>query len=266
MPGNNSYEPPVTITPAILRLAAEISVKADRLSPMGDSAFDLRLRRISQMKTIKGTLAIEGSTMSEETITAILDGKPVTASFSEVQEVRNAIAAYNVFEKWTPHNEADLLEAHGLLMSGLIKDAGRYRQGGVGVFAGSQVLHLAPPANRLPILMGDLLKWLYHTELHPLAAGSVFHYEFEFIHPFSDGNGRLGRLWQTVILYRWNPCFALIPVDSTIHAHQEEYYLAIGEAGKAADSAPFVEFMLSMIFEALEKTGCPQAAPKSALT
>ncbi|MDR1111930.1 MAG: Fic family protein [Deltaproteobacteria bacterium] len=262
MSGKPSYEPPVAITPAILGLVADISVKADRLSVRGESALDLRLRRISQVRSIKGSLAIEGNTLGEEAITAVLDGKRVVAPLREIQEVRNAIAAYDVFEKWTPHDETDLLKAHGLLMAGLIDDAGLYRRGGVGVIAGSQVLHLAPPAKRVPLLMGDLLDWLSRTWLHPLVAGSVFHYEFEFIHPFTDGNGRLGRLWQTLILCRWNPCFVRIPVESIVHAHQEEYYQALREATNAADSAPFVEFMLAMILEALESAASPQVAPQ----
>jgi Fic family protein len=257
-----SYEPPITITPAILRLATDISVKADRLAVRGESALDLRLRRVSQVRSIKGTLAIEGNALDEVTITAILEGKRVVAPLREIQEVRNAIAAYDIFEKWTPHDEVDLLKAHGILMAGLIDDAGRYRRSGVGVIAGSQVLHMAPPAKRVPLLMGDLLNWLARTELHPLVAGSVFHYEFEFIHPFSDGNGRLGRLWQTLILCRWNPRFASVPVENIVHLHQEEYYNALIEATKAGDSAPFVEFMLTMILEALKSVVSPQVAPQ----
>jgi Fic family protein len=260
--GKPSYEPPVTITPAILGLVADISVKVDRLSVRGESALDLRLRLVSQVRSIKGTLAIEGNTLGEEAITAILDGKRVVAPLREIQEVRNVIAAYDAFEKCTPHDETDLLKAHGLLMAGLIDDAGRYRRGGVGVIAGPQVLHLAPPAKRVPLLMGDLLNWLSRTGLHPLVAGSVFHYEFEFIHPFTDGNGRLGRLWQTLILCRWNPCFARIPVESIVHAHQEGYCQALREATNAADSAPFAEFMLAMILEAVESVASPQVAPQ----
>jgi Fic family protein len=261
LPAKSAYKPPITITPTILGLAADISEKVGRLTAGGESALDLRLRRVNRVRSIQGTLAIEGNTLDEEVITAILEGKRVIAPLREVREVRNAIAAYDVFEQWTPHHEADLLKAHSLLMAGLLDNAGRYRRGGVGVRAGSRVLHLAPPAKRVSTLMGDLLDWLSRTELHPLVAGSVFHYEFEFIHPFADGNGRLGRLWQTLILCRWNPCFTRIPVESIVHAHQEEYYQALREATNAADSAPFVEFMLAMIREALAEVDSPQVSP-----
>jgi Fic family protein len=144
--------------------------------------------------TVRGSLAIEGGTLSEAQITAILDGRRVMAPPRAVQEARNALAAYDHFESWRPEVEKDLLDAHRMLMAGLIDEAGMYRHGGVGVMAGTQVIHMAPPADRVPQLMSDLCRWLATTDAHPLIAGSVFHYEFEFIHPFADGNGRLGRL------------------------------------------------------------------------
>ena len=214
----------------------------------------LRLRRINRIRTIQGSLAIEGNTLSEAQITAILDGKRVIAPPREIQEARNAIAAYDCFEKWRPDSKTDLLEAHRILMAGLIDEAGIYRRGGVGVMAGDQVIHLAPPADRVPTLMRDLLGWLRLTDLHPLVASSVFHYEFEFIHPFADGNGRMGRLWQTLILSRWNPLFADIPVESLIHEHQQEYYARINRSTEEADSSIFVEFMLRMILDAVSSS------------
>ncbi len=252
----------ITLTPDIVRLIAEIGQVIGRLSAQVDSSRELRLRRINRIRTIRGSLAIEGNTLSEEQITAILDGKRVIASPREIQEVRNAIAAYDRFEQWQPEEEEELLEAHRILMDGLLDGAGAYRRGGVGVMAGGQVIHMAPPADRVPKLMGDLLQWLRATDQHPLVASCIFHYEFEFIHPFADGNGRMGRLWQTLILSHWNPLFAHIPVESLVHEHQAEYYQALQKSTDQTNSAPFVEFMLRMVLDAVTSASTPQVAPQ----
>lgn len=248
---HTTYQPPYTITPEILNRVAAISEAIGRLTVLTDQARALRLRRINRVRTIHGSLAIEGNTLSEAQITAILEGKRVIAPPREVQEVKNALAAYDRFDTWKPETEKDLLEAHRILMSGLIDEAGLYRHGGVGVIAGQQVIHMAPPADRVPYLMSDLFNWLAATDAHPLIASSVFHYEFEFIHPFADGNGRMGRLWQSLILARWNPLFADIPVESLIFEHQAEYYQAIQASTEQTDSAPFIAFMLRMILDTL---------------
>lgn len=146
------------------------------------------------------------------------------------------------------------MAAHKLLMNGLIEEAGRYRSQGVGVMSGDQVVHMAPQADRVATLMQELLAWLGDTDIHPLIASCVFHYEFEFIHPFSDGNGRMGRLWQTLILSKWQPVFINIPVESLVHQHQQAYYLAIRNSTAKTDCSPFIEFMLHMILEAIEKS------------
>ena len=185
-----SCQPSYTLTPTIVSLVAEI---AEVVGGMALSAGDtLRLRRVNRIRTIRGSLAIEGNTLSEEQITAILEGKPVIAPPREIQEVRNALAAYERLGEWQPAREADLLAAHGVLMAGLLDEAGCYRTGGVGVMQGEQVIHMAPPAQRVPKLMADLLGWLKRCEEHPLIAGSVFHYEFEFIHPFCRRQRALG--------------------------------------------------------------------------
>lgn len=256
-----SYQPPYTITSTILNLVAQISEAVGRLTALTDAAKSLRLRRINRIRTIRGSLAIEGNTLSEEQITAILDGKRVIAPPREVQEVRNAIAAYERFEQWRPEHESALLEAHRILMAGLIDEAGAYRRGGVGVMAGDQVIHMAPPADRVQVLMADLLRWLDSSDAHPLITSSVFHYEFEFIHPFVDGNGRMGRLWQTLILTRWNPLFADIPVESLVFEHQAEYYQALQASTHQTDSTPFITFMLRMILDAV-MTSSPQVTPQ----
>jgi Fic family protein len=261
MKSKDSYEPPFTITPLALRTIADISEAVGRISAETDGSLDLRLRRLNRIRTIQGSLAIEGNTLSEEQITALLDGKQVIAPPREIQEARNAIIAYDKLEEWNPKKESDLLAAHGLLMAGLLDDAGRYRHKGVGVVDGKEVLHMAPPAGRVPHLMGDLFQWLQTTDHHPLVASSVFHYEFEFIHPFADGNGRMGRLWQTLILSRWNPLFLRIPVESLVYAHQQDYYHALHQSTQQGLVTPFMEFMLSIILDAV-RSATPQVAPQ----
>lgn len=246
------YTPPFTITSAIVSLVAQVSEAVGRLSAFESESTSLRLRRINRIRTIQGSLAIEGNTLSVEQITAILDGKHVIAPPREIQEVRNAIVAYDRVDQWQPWSEADLLAAHASIMAGLLDLPGQYRSGGVGVMAGQDVVHLAPPAGRVPLLMRDLLHWLEKCGEHPLIASSVFHYEFEFIHPFADGNGRLGRLWQSLILARWNPLFAHIPVESLVYEHQQEYYQVLQKSTDQGDSAPFIEFMLQMLLNAAQ--------------
>jgi len=255
------YQPPFTVTPTIVNLTAKISETVGRLLTLSSSSLELRLRRINRVLTIQGSLAIEGNTLSEGQITAVLEGKRVIAPPREIREAANAIAAYDMLSRWRPENESDLLAAHYTLMSGLLDDAGRYRHGVVGIMAGEQVTHVAPPPDRVPMLIKDLLHWVAISDHHPLITSSVFHYEFEFIHPFGDGNGRMGRLWQSLILSRWNPVFAHIPVENLVHQHQNQYYQALQNNTDHTDSAPFIEFMLQMILEAT--IGCtPQVAPR----
>lgn len=249
------YQPPYNINSKILTLVAQISEAVGQLTVISQIQESLRLRRVNRIRTIQGSLAIEGNTLSEAQITAILDGKQVIAPPKEIQEVRNAIKAYEAFQQWQPASEDDLLQAHYILMAGLIDELGQYRRGGVGVMSGKEVIHMAPPAGQVPRLMGDLLQWLAQSNEHPLIQSSIFHYEFEFIHPFADGNGRMGRLWQTLILSRWNPIFANIPVESLIYQHQQAYYAALQASTNQTDVAPFIEFMLQMIFDAIRTSG-----------
>ena len=257
-----SYQPPFTITTEILNRVADISLAIGRLTLLSEQSKALRLRRVNRIRTIHGSLAIEGNNLSQAQMTAILDGKRVIAPPREILEVKNALAAYEHFDSWRPTTESDLLEARGLLMPGLIDEAGKYRRGGVGVMAGQEVIHVAPPADRVPRLMAQLFGWLFGTNIHPLIASVVFHCEFEFIHPFADGNGRMGRLWQSLILSRWNPLFGDIPVESLVYEHQAEYYTALRESTAQTDSAPFITFMLQMIRDALT-TAAPPSHPPS---
>jgi Fic family protein len=187
-------------------------------------------------------------------VTAVLDGKRVLGLPREIQEVRNAFAAYEHLPDWQPAALKDLLAAHGVLMAGLLDDAGHFRSGGVGIYRGDALMHMAPPASRVLVLIQDLLEWLARGELHPLVASCVFHYEFEFIHPFADGNGRLGRLWQTLILCRWKPLLAFLPVETVVRDRQDAYYQALAEADRSADTAPFVAFMLQALHTAMTDT------------
>ena len=243
--------PPYSITPDLLSRVAKIGEAIGRVEAAG-VAQDLRLRRINRIRTIQGSLAIEGNILSEEQIATILDGKPVVAPLRDVQEARNAIQAYDRYERWNPAGEADLLAAHEILMTGLVDAPGRYRRRGVAVMGQGRIHHVGPPAERVPQLMAGLLAWLGSADEHPLIASSVFHYEFEFIHPFEDGNGRMGRLWQTLILTRWKPLFASTPVESVFHAHQSAYYRVIRQSSERGESTPFVAFMLDRVFEALD--------------
>jgi len=260
-----SYQPPYSITPRILHLISEISENLGRLSVLLKQPANLRLRKINRIRTIQGSLAIEGNTLTEQQITAILEGKPIIAPPREIQEARNALVVYEQLDQWQASNEQHLLDAHRLLMKGLIDEVGVYRHKGVGVMQGDQVIHMAPPANRVNILMDDLLSWLKTTPDHALIKSCVFHYEFEFIHPFIDGNGRMGRLWQTLILSQWNPLFIHIPVESMVYAQQQAYYQTLNESTLKTDSAAFIEFMLTVILEACvadTPQDTPQASPQ----
>lgn len=242
-----SYIPPYKITPKIIDLVSKISEAVGSFYAQEE----LRLHRINRIKTIQGSLAIEGNTLTIDQITAILDGKPVIAPINEVQEIRNAIKAYELLETLNPNSLDDLLKAHLTMEAGLIHDAGYFRSGGVGVASGEEIIHYAPPAERVPQLMEDLFEWLNGTEEHPLIKSCIFHYEFEFIHPFSDGNGRTGRLWQTLILANWRPVFKNLPIENIVYKYQKEYYKAIAISGGEDGCTPFIEFILGVIDETL---------------
>lgn len=251
-----SYIPPYIITPKITNLVAQISEAIGGYYAQEN----LRLHRVNRIQTIRGTLAIEGNTLTTEQVTAVLEGKPVVAPLNEVQEVRNALKAYELLNTLDPYKVDDLLRAHATMEAGLIDDAGLFRRGGAGVVAGKKVIHYAPDAERVPYLVTDLFEWLRTTEEHPLIASCVFHYEFEFIHPFADGNGRMGRLWQTLILSRWRPIFKNLPIENIVFKYQQEYYKAIALSGGKDGCTPFIEFILGVIAEILTDQ---DATPKS---
>ncbi|MBQ9474899.1 MAG: Fic family protein, partial [Bacteroidales bacterium] len=194
---------------------------------------------------------IEGNTLSEGEVQAVLEGKKVVAPLKEIQEVKNAIKTCELYPKLNPFSIQDLLLAHGTMMSGLVDEAGMFRKGGVGVFDGGKPVHIAPPADRVRDLMNDLFVWLENADDHLLIRSCVFHYEFEFIHPFADGNGRIGRLWQSLILGRLNPIFEHLPVENMVYSNQQAYYNAINKSSSLADSGPFIDFMLEEILNTL---------------
>jgi Fic family protein len=246
-----SYQPPFTITPLILQRVTEIVELLTRWEVAGDNALSPQLRRNNRIRTIQASLAIENNTLSIEQVTAVLEGKTVLGLPREIQEVRSAFTAYEQLPNWQVHSATDLLTAQGLLMAGLVDDAGSFRSKGVGIYNESDLVHRAPPASRIEALMTDLLAWLASAQVHPLIASCVFHYEFEFIHPFADGNGRMGRLWQTLILSQWQPVLAYLPVESVIRVRQTAYYQALADADNLADSTPFIEFMLQALLDTM---------------
>ena len=211
-----------------------------------------KLRKKNRIKSITGTLQIEGNTFSEEKITNVINGKRVLGTVREIEEVKGAIKAYDYLEKYDYRSEKDLLKAHKLLMGQLINHAGQYRYSHVGIGGAEGVTHVAPPPNIVPKLMGDLFSWLKSSDEHLLVVSCIFHYEFEFIHPFSDGNGRVGRLWQSVILTHYKNIFTQIPIESVVRENQKQYYQALEDAGSMGESTPFIEFMLEIILATLE--------------
>lgn len=248
----SNYKPPFTISDKTINLIAEISALIERFAIRMEQDDGLLLRKINRIKTIQGSLAIEGNTLGTDQITAILEGKPVMGTMREIQEARNALKAYDAFSTFDAYKQTDLLRAHGLLMEALVDNHGKYRRGNVGVFAGDKPIHIAPPADRVPALMDDLFSWLTTSTNHLLIKSCVFHYEFEFIHPFMDGNGRMGRLWQSLLLTKLHPVFEYLPVENMVFKNQQLYYNAINDSTSASDSSIFVEFMLGEILNTLK--------------
>lgn len=247
------YTPPFIVSPDAINRIADISRLIERYAIRMEQEDALLLRKANKIKTIHSSLAIEGNTLGEEQVLDIMNGKTIVAPLRQIQEVKNAIATYEMFSRLDAFNEKDLLKAHGIMMQSLVDNAGRYRNCGVGVFSDRGCVHMAPPADRVPMLMGDLFDWLKHSRDHLLIRSCVFHYEFEFIHPFMDGNGRMGRLWQSLILSKLNPVFEHLPVENMVYANQQQYYDAISASTNAGQSGFFIDFMLAELQKALEK-------------
>ena len=255
-----AYEPSYERTDVIDALCMEIAELVGMLSPQVPLSTSPTLRRELRIQMIYSSLVIEGNKLDEHAVSAIIDGKRVLGDRRDILEVENARAAYDLIPELDPHSLADLLRVHRVLMGGLAPDAGRFRSGNVGVFNGDTLIHAGTPAAYVPEVMGGLFEWLHATRMHPLLSSCVFHFEFEFCHPFSDGNGRTGRLWQTLLLSRWRSVLAWLPVESAIRRRQADYYEALARSGATGSCESFVEFMLEAIREAI----LPYARPESA--
>ncbi|MEO0510791.1 MAG: Fic family protein [Verrucomicrobiota bacterium] len=243
--------PPFSITPKILDEISRIERLIGRIESFDQPKPQPYLRKSNRVRTVQGSLAIEGNTLDLEQITALLEGKTVVGKPSEIKEVFNAIEVYDSLPKFDPYSAKSLLEAHRGMMTELIPSAGKWRRGDVGILKGTAVSHVAPAADRVPHLMADLFEFTRSSTHHKLITGCVFHYELEFIHPFEDGNGRIGRFWHSVLLYHYHPVFEFIPVESLIKEHQEAYYTALEQSDRAGHSDAFIEFSLSMIRQSL---------------
>ncbi|MGY6520962.1 MAG: Fic family protein [Mongoliitalea sp.] len=246
-------KPPYDLTPSILKLLTSISEKIGAVNAKFIVKQNPKLRKQNQIKTIHSSLSVEGNTLSEEQITAIIENKRVVGPEKDIIEVLNALDTYKHLKHWKPSSEKDFLKAHKMLMNKLVEVPGTYRTKGVGIVKGSKVEHLAPPASNVAFLMKELFTYLKDKSELSLIKSCVFHYEMEFIHPFMDGNGRMGRLWQTVILMENHPLFEFLPFESLIAKNQKEYYLALSASDKEGKSTQFIEYMLSLIQKSLDE-------------
>ena len=259
--------PPFELTNQIISAVVEIAELVGRLTSTDRLFTDPSLRRSNRIKTVYGSLAIEQNTLTLDQVTAVLNGKRVLAPSKDITEVRNAFEIYERLETLNPYSIDDLLTAHGVMMRGLEQEAGEFRPRPVGVVnQAGEIVHFGTLPQYVPDAVTNLLEWVKISEFPMLIRSCVFHYEFELIHPFADGNGRTGRLWHTLLLSKWNPIFAWLPVESIVHDHQQEYYEAINHSNAAASSTAFIEFMLSAIkaslMEAVNMSDEMSDAPK----
>ncbi len=246
------YNPPFKITDEIVNLVAEINELTGMIIVLEKLSFNPVLRRENRIKTIYSSLAIEQNTLTFEQVTDVINGKRVLAPPKDIKEVKNA---YEIYEKLTllnPYSIKDLLSAHKIMTAELINESGRFRTKGAGVYQGSQLIHAGTPPQYIPEVIGQLFLWLKKSKVHPLIKACVFHYEFEYIHPFQDGNGRIGRLWHTLILSKWKEFFAWLPIETLIQKKQQKYYEAINLSNNIGEATPFITFILKIIKETLE--------------
>ena len=243
-----NQKPPFEITNQMIDYVAEIAELVGKLSAVSSLSANPTLRRSNRIRTIHGSLAIEQNTLSLEQVTAVLNGKHVLAPPKDIAEVKNAYEIYERLDELNPYSVDDLLTAHGIMTRGLVEESGMFRTRPVGVVdSEGHVLHFGTLPQYVPDLVMELLDWTQTSKVHMLIRSCVFHYEMELIHPFADGNGRVGRLWHTLLLSKWKPAFAWLPVESIIHDRQREYYDAINASNDAGESTVFIEFMLSAI-------------------
>lgn len=265
----SEYKPPFHMTDKITNLISEISEQVGRVTVLSHGNLNPHLRKENRIRTIHSSLAIEHNSLSLEQVTAIIDGKHILGNPNEIKEVQNAYETYEMMLKLNPASVDDLLKAHKTMMNGLIPGNGRFRSGDVSVFDGDVVVHMAPPANLVPGQIHDLFAWYQNSKMHPLIKSAIFHYEFEFIHPFVDGNGRMGRMWHSLLLGQWKELFYWLPIEELIRTRQKEYYDALGKSDKETDSSAFVELMLEIIADTLKQitvVGNAESIPQPDMT
>ena len=250
----DGYKPPFTITNSILSHVASVSEKVGRITVMSNMENKPHLRKNNRIRSIHSSLKIEANSLSLSQVRDVINGKLVLGEAKEIQEVKNAYNAYEKIAEIDPYSIEELKKFHGIMTKYIVEESGDFRSGEEGVFNGEECIFMAPPARFVPQLMNELFDWMKEVdgEVHPLILSSVFHYEFVFIHPFSDGNGRMARLWHTAILSKWKPVFEFIPIESQIEKFQTEYYDAIAQCHRAGSSTDFIEFMLSQIDKILD--------------
>lgn len=258
-------KPPYKVTSSILKLISEVSQKIGEVNASFLIKQSPELRKRNRIRTIQASLAVEGNTLSIDQITAIIENKRVLGPAKDIREVANAIEVYEQLIQFNPYLEKSFLSAHKILMQGLIKNAGLYRSTAVGIVKGSQVAHIAPPASNVSFLMKDLFKNIKSSDEPILIKSCVFHYEMEFIHPFSDGNGRMGRLWQTLLLMQQYPIFEFLPFETLISKSQNNYYQALSNSDKQGESTIFIDFMLNVLSDSLDELLKERSGPISSL-
>lgn len=246
-------KPPYQITAQMLSLLTQVSEKIGEANTLQLNRPQTELRKANRIKTIQSSLAIEGNTLTEDQITALLNNKRILAPQKDILEVQNAIAVYDQLHNLKPFQLTSILQAHKVLMRGLITEAGKLRSGNVGIIKGSKVTHVAPSGGMVKGLLNDLLQYVKSDDDPILIKSCVFHYEFEFIHPFADGNGRMGRLWQTVLLASSYPIFEYLPIESVIKAEQAKYYNALNQSDSHGHCTAFIVFMLESMLKALNE-------------
>ena len=248
---SDNYRPPFTMTEEITNLVIEIAELTGKISLSDRLSKNPKLRRINRIRSIHSSLAIEQNSLTVEQVSDVVVGKRILGPPQDIREVKNAYEAYELLTRLNPYSIKDLLKAHKVMMTDLVREAGTFRSKGVGVYAGTELIHAGSPAQYVPELMQELFTWLKESKLHPLVKSCIFHYEFEFIHPFADGNGRTGRLWHTLILAKWKEFFLWMPIETIIYERQKAYYQALNAANTNGESTVFVKFMLEIIRDLL---------------
>lgn len=247
------YVPPFDLTEEITALTLEICQLLGKYVDSSKLSKDPMLRKTNRIRSIHSSLAIEHNSLTQQQVTALLNGQPVIGPKRDIDEVLNANQVYDLVETLRPYSVEDLLQSHSVMMGGIASDAGHFRAKGVGVYKGTQLIHMGTRPEMVPSLMGQLMEWAHQSKIHPLIKSCIFHYEFVYIHPFSDGNGRTARFWHTLMLSKWEPLFAWLPIESLIYRRQSEYYDAIAASNAEGKSTVFISFMLHVIKDVLQQ-------------